>query len=143
MSNHFLTFFSYSLGISRPSSPASIRHSTHSPSPVNRSPHQVTNTDQQSSPVHHRANSGPTIAISLFAEPDNSNSKYISRCNPHLMKTISSSCNRDKIGNGVFMPKIQYSDHFLLILNFHRSSDDTPWLSTYGCTSTSYDWIDM
>ncbi|XP_037031794.1 serine/threonine-protein kinase BRSK2 isoform X1 [Bradysia coprophila] len=60
-------------GISRPSSPASIRHSTHSPSPVNRTPHTATNTEQQSSPVHHRANSGPTIAISLFAEPDNSN----------------------------------------------------------------------
>lgn len=33
---------------------------------------QINSFDQQSS-AHHRANSGPTIAISLFPEGDNSN----------------------------------------------------------------------
>lgn len=60
------------LGISRPSSPATIRHSTNSPSAISRIPQPPT-SDQQSSPAHHRANSGPTIAISLFPESDNSN----------------------------------------------------------------------
>lgn len=32
-------------------------------------------TSENSSPAHHRANSGPTIAISLFPENDSSNCK--------------------------------------------------------------------
>ncbi|KAL5290478.1 BRSK1 family protein [Megaselia abdita] len=56
--------------ISRPSSPAttqaSARHSTHSPTPVKRTPSNTSNTESNnSSPAHHRANSGPTIAIMM------------------------------------------------------------------------------
>lgn len=65
--------------LSRPSSPATLRHSTNSPSSINRTPlptvsDQQPHQQQQSSPAHHRANSGPTIAISLFPESDNSKS---------------------------------------------------------------------
>ncbi|XP_031629810.1 serine/threonine-protein kinase BRSK1 isoform X2 [Contarinia nasturtii] len=35
--------------------------------------HDTSNYDQQQSGAHHRANSGPTIAISLFPESENSN----------------------------------------------------------------------
>ncbi|XP_055378784.1 serine/threonine-protein kinase BRSK2 isoform X2 [Condylostylus longicornis] len=67
--------------ISRPSSPAttivspSARHSTHSPTPVTRTPSQTSNTadSNNTSPAHHRANSGPTIAISLFQDPESNN----------------------------------------------------------------------
>lgn len=64
--------------ISRPSSPATVnpatRHSTHSPTPVSRTPSQTSNTESNnSSPAHHRANSGPTIAISMFQDPESNN----------------------------------------------------------------------
>lgn len=44
------------------------------PQPSNQ-PHDSSNYDQQQSGAHHRANSGPTIAISLFPESENSNCK--------------------------------------------------------------------
>lgn len=61
---------------SRPSSPAAMRHTNQSPV-NNRSsgpsqsplPPPGSSIELQSSPAHHRANSGPTIAISQFAEP--------------------------------------------------------------------------
>ncbi|CAD7081056.1 unnamed protein product [Hermetia illucens] len=65
--------------ISRPSSPATVtsasaRHSTHSPTPVSRTPSQTSNNDSNNtSPAHHRANSGPTIAISMFQDPESNN----------------------------------------------------------------------
>lgn len=39
-------------------------------------PHDISNYDQQQSGAHQRANSGPTIAISLFPESENSNCKW-------------------------------------------------------------------
>lgn len=73
-----------SSGISRPSSPAinmtPIRHSTHTShttTPPVRPQPQILSVEQQS-PAHHRANSGPTIAISLFPENDSSNCSLFS-----------------------------------------------------------------
>lgn len=41
-------------------------------------PHDISsNFDQQQSGAHHRANSGPTIAISLFPESENSNCMFV------------------------------------------------------------------
>lgn len=42
-------------------------------------PHESSHYDQQQSGAHHRANSGPTIAISLFPESENSNCKCFQR----------------------------------------------------------------
>lgn len=70
-----------STGISRPSSPAinmtPVRHSTHTTTPPVRPQPQILSVEQQS-PAHHRANSGPTIAISLFPENDSSNCSLFS-----------------------------------------------------------------
>lgn len=90
--NSALSSSQQSSGLSRPSSPATAsvasvnatptRHSTHSPTPTTRSQIQtssggMSNAVDQQSPAHHRANSGPTIAINLFAENDNSNCKCL------------------------------------------------------------------
>lgn len=86
---------------SRPSSPAlSTRHSTHGSSstannsdssiisnrssPQSPSPHSALGSvpgeqppaSQQQLPAHHRTNSGPTIAINLFSEPEPNSCEY-------------------------------------------------------------------
>lgn len=53
--------------------------------------HDVINYEQQPSPAHHRANSGPTIAISLFPEAENSNCKFFEASNG----SVNQVCGRE------------------------------------------------
>lgn len=66
-------FYFINIFANNPTVVSFLRKQQPQPSQTQTPHNDVINFEQQTSPAHHRANSGPTIAISLFPEAENSN----------------------------------------------------------------------
>lgn len=109
----------------RPSSPATTasRHASHATStskrfqtitsqqqqPSPQKPSEILN-EQQGSPVHHRASSGPTIAVSLFPETENSNTYHGSHLfelmdNFFICYSVTTTSGSPHLGGGGAVPQ--------------------------------------
>uniref|UniRef100_T1GZX7 Protein kinase domain-containing protein n=1 Tax=Megaselia scalaris TaxID=36166 RepID=T1GZX7_MEGSC len=134
--------------ISRPSSPAttqaSVRHSTHSPTPVKRTPSNTSNNESNnSSPAHHRANSGPTIAISMFQDRESNNGS------PHLNAQSASMTGSACPASGQQLWKTRLTNiknSFLGSPRFHRrkmqvSADEVHYTPESSPELTKRSWF--
>lgn len=133
------------LAILRPSSPASTtsspsRHSSYTssgrPKPQitehsnsssahasNNNNLSITSTSScTSSPVHHRANSGPMIVSSLFAESDQmTQSAIVQPASPHLGGTNNSNNQGGPAGGQLWKTRLtNIKNSFLGSPRFHR-----------------------
>ena len=96
-------------------------HSTTIPSALTIGTNSTTSSCSQS-PVHHRANSGPTIVTSLFAESDQmTQSAIVQPASPHLGMSGNNGAGGATTGSQLWKTRLtNIKNSFLGSPRFHR-----------------------